>query len=125
MPTLTYGIRIPSTNDAASSWMDDISDNFTRIDAHSHNGTDSPSLTTTSFTHLTSTVSASGWTDNSGGNFSKVVTVPTDITEINNFLLKIYITASGIQIFPGIERVTATTFRIRANSQLALSITYA
>lgn len=46
--TTEYGYRIPETGDPASSWMDDLADNWTRASAHDHDGTDSAQLTNSS-----------------------------------------------------------------------------
>lgn len=47
MTTLTYGLKRPATGDLGSVWFPAIEGNITQLDAHSHNGVDSPQLTNT------------------------------------------------------------------------------
>ncbi len=122
--TTAYGYKIPDTGDTASSWMQDIEDNWNRMSAHDHDGTDSPALPAASITKYTTTIAGSGYTNDTGGNYSKVITVPGAVTEINNYLIEFYITSTGVRVFPTVERVSATSYRIRTNSQLALTAVY-
>lgn len=105
--------------------MQNIADDLTRLDAHSHNGTDSPLLTPASITRYTTTIAGSGYTADGGGNFSKTITVPAAITEINNYMVSFYLTATGERLFITWERVSATTYKIHVNdSTLAITALY-
>lgn len=122
--TLSYGYKLPEAGDIASSWMSDLEDDIQRLNDHDHDGVDSSLLTPASITKFTTTITALSWTDDGGGNYSKVITVPAAILEFNNYYVWFYITATGVRINPDVERVTATTYRIRTNEQLALTATY-
>ena len=123
--TTAFGYKIPDAGDLASSWMDDLDDNWARISAHTHDGADSAALPVTNLSKLTSTILGSGYTDNGGGNFSKVVTVPGAITEISDFHIEFLETSTGDRLFPTMERESATTYTIRVNdSTLALTALY-
>lgn len=125
MNTLTYGQKIPESGDLASVWMGGIEDNFTRLDAHDHDGVDSPLLTPASVTKYSSTVSSGSWSSAGGGMYTQTITVPASITEFNSSDIYIYITSTGERIFPGIVRASATTYTITVNdNSLALTVKY-
>lgn len=79
MNTLTYGQKIPETGDRGSVWFPALEDNFTRLDSHDHDGTDSKPLTAAAITAVTDTISASGWAavTNKLGLFNQTVTMPS------------------------------------------------
>ncbi len=125
MPTeQTYGLEVPDAGDLASQWMQSIEDNFVQIDAHTHDGLTSAPLPIGSLTKLTSVIAATGYTDLGGGNYSKLITVPALITEINSYLVQFRITATGERIYPSMVRASATTYTIYLNSQLAITAVY-
>lgn len=124
MEELSYGFELPETGDLSSVWMPAIENSITQLNSHTHNGTNSSLLTPASISRFTSTITALSYTNDGGGNYSKVITVPSGITEINSYLLQFYITATGTRIYPTVERVTATTYRIRLNQELALTAVY-
>lgn len=122
--TLSYGFILPETGDLASSWMDNLEDNITQLNSHDHDGVDSSLLTPASITKYTTTIAATGYTDDGGGNYSKTITVPSGILEFNNYHVFFYVTATGERINPGVTRASATTYTISLNEQLALTAVY-
>lgn len=127
MQTSQYGYKIPETGDLASGssgWMQAIEDNFERLDQHDHDGTDSKALPASSISKYTSTIASTGYTNDGGGNYSKTITVPAAVTEVNNYLIQFYITASGNRIYPTVERLTATTYTLRVNQEVAITAVY-
>ena len=78
MVTLTYGQKRPETGD--TGFWDELEDNITRIDAHDHDGVDSPLLTVTSISSVSQSISAGGWGSVSGGIYSQVVTMTSPVT---------------------------------------------
>lgn len=129
--TLAYGRSRPAEGDLASTWMSSLESNVTLDDAHDHDGSDSARLPISSITKSTMTIAGSGYTDNGNGNYSKTFTsgsgsdlIPATITEINNHLIAFYITATGERIHPSVERVSATSFTMRVNQQLALTAVF-
>jgi hypothetical protein len=122
--TLTYGFKKPEAGDLASVWMQALSDNVTRQDGHSHNGTDSTLLTPAAITKYSSTVSSGSWSG-SAGSYTQTVTVPAGITELNNYDVMVYVTSTGERLFPGITRASATTYTISVNDNtLNLTVKY-
>ena len=82
MLTLTYGFKKPQDGDKGTIFFDALEDNITRVDGHTHNGTDSSLLPTASFNNTTQTISSGSWSAVSGkaGLYKQVVTMPTGLT---------------------------------------------
>lgn len=123
--TLTYGRVRPETGDTGDIWFEALEDNIDLDDAHDHDGTDSALLPPSSFAKFTSTIAAADWSDDGGGNYSKVVTVPAGISgaatynDIKYYEIICQIGTAGStfgdRIYPVIERESSTTFTVRVN----------
>lgn len=110
--TLTYGQKIPEPNDRGAPLFQDLEDNFTRLDSHSHDGVDSPLLTAQAFVGVSETILAAGWATYGGptGHYRQLVTMASgflfNTTKIG------FRTTSGQYIYPTVERVSNTTYYI-------------
>lgn len=104
--------------------MDALEDNVTQLNSHDHDGSDSALIAAASISKYTSTIAATGYTNDGNNNYSKTITVPAAVTEVNNYDIYFYITATGVRIFPSVERSAATTFTLRLNQALAITATY-
>lgn len=113
--TLTYGQKIPEAGDRGAPLFQDLEDNFTRTDGHSHNGVDSPLLTAQSFVGVPQTILAAGWATYGGpvGHYRQVVTMSSgflfNTTKIG------FRTSTGQYIYPTVERITNTTYYVYSN----------
>jgi len=103
-------------------WFPAIEDNITRLNGHSHNGSDSVALSSLAFTKFSSTIASGDWVDGGNGNYSYQVTVPAGIqgasapfNDINYYQLQFYITSTGVRIYPGVTRNSSTTFTVSIN----------
>lgn len=134
MQTLTYGRKKPQTGDRGAAFFPALEDNIVLDDAHDHDGVDSPFLTPSSFNKFSSTIAAAQWSSDGGGNYSKVVTVPSGISAAStyndviyyNLVAKISTVGAtyGDVVLAGIERETATTFTVRVNDNTLDLIIY-
>lgn len=125
MITLTYGRKKPQDGDRGAAWFPALDDNIVLDDAHTHNGVDSAFLPSSSFAKFSSTIVAAQWSSDGGGNYSKLVTVPSGISSTVTYNDIIYYdtickintvgATYGDVIYPGIERESATTFTVRVN----------
>lgn len=110
--TLTYGQKIPEQGDRGAPLFQDLEDNFTRLDGHSHDGIDSPLLTATAFVGVPQTILAAAWVTYGGpiGHYRQLVTMPGafqfDTTRIS------FRTTAGAYIDPTVERVSSTTYYV-------------
>lgn len=131
MLTLTYGYFKPQTNDKGSVWFPALEDNFQRLNDHTHDGTNSALLPSSSInkTGFSSTIAAVDWSG-SAGVYTKLVTVPSGISGAATYNDITYYdivvkNSSGDLIYPTITRNSASTFTVSVNdSSLALTIYY-
>lgn len=128
MQTTVYGYEIPDTGDlskGANGWMSAQDFNWARISAHTHDGIDSALLSTLTFTSGTVTAPAASWAVNPGGSgipaggYVQSVTVPAPVGELNDFMIKFYISTAGVtqyqQVYLDYKRTSGTTFNLYCN----------
>lgn len=122
--TTAYGYKIMKAGDLASVWMVDIPANFTRLSDHNHDGSNSRALTPNAITKYSSSIT-NAWSPISGGHYKQTITVPSGITELNDFDIMFYDTNTGERLFPGVTRVSATTYDVFvSDSSLELTAKY-
>ena len=111
MITLTYGLKLPETDDTGDLWFAALEDNITALDAHTHDGTTSPRLTP-----ITQTISSASWASEGNSTWSQTVTITSANASLTvdgtsmEFRL-----SNGTIIYPTVEKVTATTYKIYIN----------
>lgn len=112
MITLTYGQKIPEAREQGVPVFQMLEDNFTRLDGHTHDGVDSPLLTSQAFAGVTDTISAAGWVTYGGpiGHYRQLVTIHTGFTFDSTKLA--FRTSTGAFIYPTVERVSNTTYYV-------------
>ena len=113
MHTLTYGQQIPDAGDRGVPLFAALESNFTRTDAHSHNGIDSAALTAQSIVGIADTIPSGSWATYGGapiGHYRQLVTMHAgflfDTTKIG------FRTSGGAYIYPTVERVSNTTYYV-------------
>lgn len=111
MITTTYGYKVPETGDSGTSLFTALEDNITRLDAHNHDGVDSPTLTAQAIVGVTQTISSGAWVANGPtGHYRQAVTVASgfdfDTVGIS------FRTAAGAVIYPTVERISDTQFYV-------------
>ena len=111
--TLTYGRKTPSTNDASSSWMDDLADNIVLDDAHDHDGTDSPRIAIGSRLVTTQSIASGSWVATSGGRYRQEVTLSGSLT-FDGVSMEFRL-STGTVIYPTIEKTASTKYYIYTN----------
>jgi len=123
MNTLLYGMQIPSTGDKGSVFFPAIEDNFTQLDAHTHDGLTSSKLATTSITHNTQALLAGGWLPVAGhtGLYYQLVTMPGGITYAAQRMIFTN-TTTGDQLLLSAEKVTAGSYNVFINDN-SLNVT--
>jgi len=109
MLTLTYGLKNPETGDQGSELFDALNGNIVQLDAHTHNGVNSPALTAAAVVASTATISSGSWIANGPtGHYRQQVTLPAgydfDLVQIG------FRTTAGAVIFPTVERVSDTQY---------------
>lgn len=112
MITLTYGLKKPESGDKGATLWTALQDDIAHIDAHTHNGTDSPKLSVQNLNVTTQAISHLNWAANGpAGHYRQTVTMPAGFT-YDNFIIDFRKTTTGEKIYPTVEKVTSTTYFI-------------
>jgi len=114
--TLTYGRKVPADGDKGTSFFDDLEDNIAVDDAHTHDGTNSSTLSTSSITNATTSILSAAWVAVAGktGLYSQNVTMPTGLTLGKRGVL--FIDAStGHFYLLSVEQVSTTEYTVYIN----------
>jgi hypothetical protein len=121
--TLTYGRKQPTDGDRGAYFWDALKDNVALDDAHSHDGVDSPQLSTTALSTGASAVTNSGWTAD-GDWYYKTITMPTGY-EWGSCQMSFFLNSDGNQIFPQTVRVNSTSYKLYMPvSNVAVDVLY-
>ena len=123
METLNYGFKKPQTGDKGSTFFPALEDDIQKMNDHLHDGTETPRLTTKSVTMVTASILAAGWTAVSNGIYKQTVTMPVGML-FNDFYVNFKL-SSGHQVFPSVEKVSASTYDVFVNdNSLNLTAVY-
>lgn len=112
MDTLSNGYKKPESGDKGSSFFTAMEDNITRLNNHNHDGSNSEALTATAITAIRATIPLASW-DGTGldtGHYKQTVTIPAGF-DFDTVDVKFRLT-DGTMIFPTVERLTDTTYRV-------------
>lgn len=122
--TLTYGQKIPANGDRGSIWFPALSDNFTRLDSHDHDGSNSKLLTAAAITTVTDTIHATAWgsVSNKLGLFSQAVTMPVGYLYASKMLS--FRDTGGDSLFLQTESTSNGTFRVYCNNSALDVVVY-
>lgn len=105
MLTLTYGYKVPETNDRGSIVFPALEANFTRLDGHDHDGVNSKKIPGSSLQSTVVSISAAAWgSDLGGGYYSQVVNVPTGVDYDAGTIE--FRTSTGERLYPKVTRVS-------------------
>lgn len=123
--TTARGYRKPQTGDRG--WYSDLEWNIDRVDAHSHNGTDSVALASPSIAKTTQDVLAASWVSLGEGNFRQTLTLPLGYNW-NDSQIRFYVNGGpmdGQEVLLSVKRVSTNTFDVFVNDNtLALKAVY-
>lgn len=115
MLTLSYGYKKPQTGDRGSTLFAALELNIQKVNDHTHNGLDSAPLPAQSVLGVLQTILSTNWVTYGGpaGFYRQQITMPAgfsyDSVQIGFRL------PSGHQIFPTVEKVSATQYLIYTN----------
>lgn len=74
--TLSNGYKVPDNGDFGDSWFPDMEDNIQRLNDHTHNGTDSNKLPSTSVSAVSASISVSDFALQPDGRFRAITSIP-------------------------------------------------
>ncbi len=115
MTTLTYGYKLPATGDSGATLFTALEDNITRLDGHTHDGTNSAPLPPQSIIGVTQTIALASWVASGAtGHYRQAVTVPAgfdfDTVQIS------FRTTAGAYIHPTVERISDTQYYVYSSN---------
>ncbi len=116
MTTLTYGLKRPQTGDQGAALFQALEDNITRIDAHDHDGSDSPLLTTASLLSITQAIPSGSWVATTQGNYRQLVTLPGAL-DFDTIVISMRNSSSYV-VYATIEKVSDSTYYVYTNDNL-------
>jgi hypothetical protein len=115
MQTLTYGLVKPTSGTKGSDFFPALEDNFEQIDGHTHNGTNSPKLTSASTTGVQINVPAASWAATGvTGLYSQTVTLPAALPYSTSHI-SFQESVSGDVFLLQVEKVSETVFEVFCN----------
>jgi len=68
-------LELPETGDKGSVWFPVLERNIVKTNDHTHNGTDSAKVLSTSITAVTQSISSAGWTNQTNGVWEQELTL--------------------------------------------------
>ncbi len=108
--TLSYGYIQPQNGDPGSTWFPALNDDIQQLNDHDHDGSNSAQLNAASIVNGAVSILAAAWVSNGTGSFYQDVTVPAGFN-MDDYSITTRLNGGDI-IYPSIDRLTATTFRI-------------
>lgn len=124
--TLSKGYKLPVKGER--NWWGTLTDNWTRMNGHSHDGLDSALVLSSNISKVTSDISSASWGSATDGIYTQRITFPTGIT-FPKVAIRVYATTGGVvtdEVFPKIVRFSDTQFDISVNdNSLDLKVVYA
>lgn len=116
--TLSKGYKNPDTGDRGSSWFPDLNFNISRINAHSHDGSDSEQIAASNLTKSSATILAASWGSDLGGStYQQTITLPAGY-DMDDVQMKFIIsggTYDGTEVFPEVVKQSSTTYTVEIN----------
>jgi hypothetical protein len=121
--TLTYGFKKPQTGDKGSVFYPAMETNMQQLNDHTHNGSDSARLPSTSLTVVTQSILSASWVDLTNGNYRQAVTMPAGFN-FDEVTVTFRLT-SGHYINPTVEKISTTSYYVYCNdNSVALTAVY-
>lgn len=109
--TLSYGYKIPASGESGTAVFTILEDDITRLNSHSHNGTDSALLSRTAIVGTSQTISSSSWSANGAtGHYRQAVTLPAGFSY--DTVTISFRTTAGDVIIPTVEKISATQYYV-------------
>lgn len=110
MVILSYGFKNPENGDKGSIWFPALNFNIVQLNGHTHDGVTSALINSAALVGGSVSIPSGSWTLDVTGRYKQDVTVPAGFTmDAFNILVRL---STGDLIYPSIEKLTSTTFRI-------------
>jgi len=123
MITLSFGFKKPETGDTGPIVFPALEGNIQQLNDHTHNGTNSAKIPSSSLTPLQESVASGSWALVADGIYSQTITLPAALSyDTTVFTVRL---PSGDLVYPNIEKVSSTQYDIFTNdSSLGFEVSY-
>jgi hypothetical protein len=123
--TLSKGYIIPAVGDRMPSWCDNLEDNWTRVNSHDHDGTNSENIQAKNITKATASIASGDWAATSGqaGTYEQTVSLPSGYLMASVDIR--FLDSNGHPLLLSIEKASTTSYKVYINDNTkALTAVY-
>lgn len=122
--TISYGFILPDTGDKGSVWFPALETNITKLAAHTHDGSNSAKILTTSITAVTQAIaSGAAWVSPVNGVYEQELTLPPNVNYADVFIM--IKDASGNQLFLDVKPgSTGAKYKVYSNDTTLSATAY-
>lgn len=113
MITLSYGYKLPQTNDKGPQVFPALEGNIQQLNDHDHDGTNSSKLPGSSVASATVSIPSGSWVALGGGNYRQQVTMPASYL-FDEVQISIRLNDSSI-VYATVEKISNTQFWVYSN----------
>lgn len=113
MQVLSFGYQLPEDGDFGSVWFDALESNIQRLNGHSHDGLDSPLLSSQNIAAFSQTVLEASFLA-SGDKYRVQLSTPSS-RDFDSFAIVCKDPTSKDQMYLEIEKIDATNFYVYIN----------
>lgn len=114
MIILSNGYKLPETGDFGDVWFPALEDNIQRLNDHTHNGTDSEKILSTSVTGVNQTVLSGAFAVQPSGEFRATVNVAAG-GEFDTMNISFRDPSTKDQVYLKYEKISVTQFYVYTN----------
>lgn len=111
MQVLSYGFKNPDNGDKGSVWFPALNFDIVQLNGHTHDGVTSPLINGSAIAAGVVSAPSGSWVLDVLGRYRQDVTVPVGFV-VDGFMIQARISSTSAPVFPTIEKLTTTTFRI-------------
>lgn len=124
MQTLSYGFKKPQSGDTGAALFTALELDVQKMNDHTHNGTDSALLTSSSLSVTTQSVLSGAWSAQGGGTYKQTVSM-TGGLQFDDVNVSFRESVSGNPLFLTVEKVSGTSYDVYINdNSLTLTAFY-
>lgn len=128
--TLSNGYKLPADGDTGATFWDDLESNITRVNGHTHDGSNSELLSTASVTASTQNIDGkdtdpTGWSESPAGSGIWKKTITLSGLDFDKIMVNFKDQATGDILLLQVEKESTTTYTVYINdTSLDLTAVY-
>lgn len=111
MLTLTYGFQKPQSNDRGPVVFPALEANWQQVNDHTHDGSNSAPILSSSISKTTQTLVSGDWTLVSGGHYTQTKNLPGAL-QYDGVTLTFHHAVTGDLVYPTVTKVSATQYAV-------------